>query len=139
MATLLLAAVLAILGSQILAGEIGRGLAAESSLSHSQRPIIRSCGRYQALGCRGKCMQRMARRKEVMTSRSRVAHRVSTPETVSRVAPMGTKSSKNAPTHEEICQRAFEIHIQRGAMHGCDLDDWLQAERELQEKYKMAK
>ena len=28
-----------------------------------------------------------------------------------------------------------EIHIERGGIHGCDLDDWLQAERELQEKY----
>ena len=43
---------------------------------------------------------------------------------------------KNAPTPEEIRQRAFEIHIERGGIHGCDLDDWLQAERELQEKFK---
>ena len=35
----------------------------------------------------------------------------------------------------EICERAFEIYIERGGIHGCDLDDWLQAERELQEKY----
>jgi len=71
-----------------------------------------------------------------MTSRSRVAHPVSTPEAVSGVAPMKEEGSKKTPTHEEICLRAFEIHIQRGAIHGCDLDDWLQAERELQEKYK---
>jgi len=48
------------------------------------------------------------------------------------------ESTKNAPTREEIRKRAFEIHIERGG-HGCDLDDyldrWLQAERELQEKY----
>jgi hypothetical protein len=31
----------------------------------------------------------------------------------------------------EIRQRAFEIHIERGGIHGCDLDDWLQAQREL--------
>jgi hypothetical protein len=36
----------------------------------------------------------------------------------------------------EIRQRAFEIHLERGGIHGCDLDDWLQAERELGEKYK---
>jgi hypothetical protein len=36
----------------------------------------------------------------------------------------------------EIRQRAFEIHVKRGGIHGCDLDDWLQAERELQEKFK---
>jgi hypothetical protein len=49
----------------------------------------------------------------------------------------GTKeqSTKNAPTPEEIRKRAFEIHIERGGIHGCDLDDWMRAERELQEKY----
>jgi hypothetical protein len=50
----------------------------------------------------------------------------------------GTKeqSTKNAPTPEEIRKhRAFEIHIERGGIHGYDLDDWMRAERELQEKY----
>jgi Protein of unknown function (DUF2934) len=46
----------------------------------------------------------------------------------------GEKNS--GPPPAEIRQRAFEIHIERGGIHGCDLDDWLQAERELQEKYK---
>jgi hypothetical protein len=40
------------------------------------------------------------------------------------------------PSPTEIRQRAFEIHIERGGIHGCDLDDWMQAERELQKKYK---
>jgi hypothetical protein len=42
---------------------------------------------------------------------------------------------KNGPTPAEIRQRAFEIHIERGGIHGCDLDDRLQAERELKTKY----
>jgi len=45
------------------------------------------------------------------------------------------KSIKNAPTPEEIRRRAFGIHIERGGIHGCDLDDWLQAERELRQEY----
>jgi hypothetical protein len=45
------------------------------------------------------------------------------------------EAGKNGPTPEEIRQRAFEIHIESGGIHGCDLDDWLQAERELQKKY----
>jgi Protein of unknown function (DUF2934) len=44
-------------------------------------------------------------------------------------------SGKNEPLLAEIRERAFEIHIERGGIHGCDLEDWLQAERELQEKY----
>jgi hypothetical protein len=43
------------------------------------------------------------------------------------------------PSPEEIRKRAFEIHIERGGIHGCDLNDWSQAERELQEKYKKGK
>jgi DUF2934 family protein len=38
------------------------------------------------------------------------------------------------PTPEEIRRRAFEIHIKRGGIHGCDLDDWFQAERELESR-----
>lgn len=44
--------------------------------------------------------------------------------------------SKSAPTPQQIRERAFEIHIERGGIHGMDFDDWMQAERELQEKYK---
>lgn len=35
------------------------------------------------------------------------------------------------PTREEIEQRAYQIYAARGAVHGFDLEDWLQAEREL--------
>ena len=45
------------------------------------------------------------------------------------------QSIENAPTAEEIRKRAFEIHIERGGIHGCDLDDWLQAEGEFHEKF----
>ena len=34
-------------------------------------------------------------------------------------------------TDEEIRQRAYEIYLARGATPGLELDDWLQAEREL--------
>jgi len=48
------------------------------------------------------------------------------------------ETSRNGPSFAEIRQRAREIHIERGG-HVCDmdnyLDEWLQAERELQEKY----
>jgi len=48
------------------------------------------------------------------------------------------QSRNNGPSLAEIRERAFEIHIERGGIHGCDLDDWLQAERELQEKYNQS-
>ena len=33
--------------------------------------------------------------------------------------------------HEEIAQRAYAIYEQRGRLPGAELDDWLQAERDL--------
>ena len=35
------------------------------------------------------------------------------------------------PPHEAIAVRAYEFFVQRGYTHGRDLQDWLQAEREL--------
>jgi len=40
-----------------------------------------------------------------------------------------------APTGEEIELRAYQIYIQRGGGDGHEVEDWLQAERELVEKY----
>jgi len=45
------------------------------------------------------------------------------------------KKARTGQRRAEIRQRAFEIHIERGGIHGCDPDDYLQAERDLQEKY----
>ena len=41
----------------------------------------------------------------------------------------------SAPTPEEIRQRAYELHVERGCVHGRDQDDWLRAEQELMEKH----
>jgi len=35
------------------------------------------------------------------------------------------------PSEEEIARRAYEIFLEHGGRHGNDLEDWLQAEREL--------
>lgn len=49
------------------------------------------------------------------------------------------RGRRSSPSPEEIRQRAFEIYVERREIHGCELDDWLQAERELQEKYNKSK
>jgi hypothetical protein len=36
-----------------------------------------------------------------------------------------------AASYEEVARRAYEIYRGRGGSHGLDLEDWLQAEREL--------
>jgi Protein of unknown function (DUF2934) len=40
----------------------------------------------------------------------------------------------DAPSPDEIRQRAYELHLEGGCVHGRDLDDWLQAEQDLKEK-----
>ena len=35
------------------------------------------------------------------------------------------------PSHGEVARRAYELFLARGAQHGSDHQDWLEAEREL--------
>lgn len=37
----------------------------------------------------------------------------------------------DAPSHEEVAQRAFEIWLRKGCPNGCDEANWLEAEEEL--------
>ena len=37
------------------------------------------------------------------------------------------------PTDEQIARRAYELYLNRGQISGHELEDWLQAERELSE------
>ena len=38
----------------------------------------------------------------------------------------------NPVPESEIRRRAYDLYLERGEQPGCDLDDWLQAEQELQ-------
>lgn len=42
----------------------------------------------------------------------------------------GETTAGNAD-RERIAERAYQLYIERGGRHGKDLDDWLEAEREL--------
>jgi len=44
------------------------------------------------------------------------------------------KAADNRPmvTQEEIAQRAYELFLARGGEPGHDVEDWLEAERQLQ-------
>jgi hypothetical protein len=41
-------------------------------------------------------------------------------------------SANHAVNHSEIRRRAYEIYLERGGLPGRELQDWLQAEYELQ-------
>jgi hypothetical protein len=40
------------------------------------------------------------------------------------------------PSIEQIRQRAYELYLERERLDGNDLDDWLQAERELVDRIR---
>jgi hypothetical protein len=40
-------------------------------------------------------------------------------------------SSNGRATDEEVARRAYALFLQRGGSHGGDVDDWLEAERQL--------
>ncbi|HVR70011.1 MAG TPA: DUF2934 domain-containing protein [Vicinamibacteria bacterium] len=76
----------------------------------------------------------MARRHETDTvvdrpSGSRGQPGSAAPSTSSGLPQSG--AARSEPTTEEIAQRAYEIYQSRGGTEGQDLEDWLQAEREL--------
>ena len=61
------------------------------------------------------------------------------------VVPMPVTESKAAPVNQpvqvsetDIARRAYEIYCERGRQHGRELDDWLQAERELRRTVNVA-
>ena len=54
------------------------------------------------------------------------------PQATSAQAETGKVSVGNVVGDEEIRLRAYEIYLERGEQPGRELDDWLQAERELE-------
>ena len=47
------------------------------------------------------------------------------------IAVEGKEELSRSISEQEIRDRAYEIYLQRGAQPGCELEDWLQAERDL--------
>lgn len=44
---------------------------------------------------------------------------------------MAQSGESSADRQQRIAQRAYELYLARGGRDGRDLDDWLEAEREL--------
>ncbi len=57
---------------------------------------------------------------------------------VQRIPVREEKQPNGSPLINEdvIAQRAYALYLARGAQDGHDMEDWLQAERELQEAKK---
>ncbi len=51
-----------------------------------------------------------------------------------RRAPVRTKQvavAPHAPSSDQIAERAYQLFLARGGWHGHDMEDWLEAERQL--------
>jgi hypothetical protein len=68
-----------------------------------------------------------------MSSNKAVKERIIGREVESRTKARAI-SPVQRPSDDEVRRRAFEIHVERGGIRGYDLDDWLQAEKELTQK-----
>jgi DUF2934 family protein len=65
-----------------------------------------------------------------MTSKSNKSEAL---EHASPIQPRAEDTSANqALNHSEVRRRAYEIYLERGGLPGRQLEDWLQAEYELQ-------
>jgi DUF2934 family protein len=54
-------------------------------------------------------------------------------QATSTQAETGEGAVGNSARDEEIRRRAYEIYLERGEQSDTELDDWLQAERELEQ------
>jgi hypothetical protein len=54
------------------------------------------------------------------------------PATARAKKPAPETNIETLPLEERIRRRAYELYIQRGNESGSELDDWLQAEEEIQ-------
>src|ERR1700731_740454 len=75
---------------------------------------------------------RITRKKEMSMASKPKRNLSSGPQaTTTQAAETGEAPVANAARDENIRRRAYEIYLERGEQPGRELDDWLQAEREL--------
>ena len=62
------------------------------------------------------------------------------PRKATKASGTGTRQRPAAAesAEETIRQRAYELHLERGGAHGRDMDDWLEAERQVQARQQPA-
>ncbi len=71
-----------------------------------------------------------------MPSKSWGHQDVETQATSDRQEEAVKTSTGDSPRLPEIRIRAYEIYMERGGQPGHDVDDWIQAERELESKVR---
>ena len=52
----------------------------------------------------------------------------------SEAVPVAGESMTGQPSYDEIAEAAYQRYLSRGGTDGYDLDDWIEAERQLRER-----
>jgi hypothetical protein len=66
-----------------------------------------------------------------MPRMNRPANEAADSQKSNRTSTRGNGSAEPSNDPDEVARRAYEIYQKRGGQHGADLDDWLEAERQL--------
>jgi hypothetical protein len=53
-------------------------------------------------------------------------------------AQKGALNLSNEKVFEAIKKRAYDIYCKRGCTNGCDLNDWLEAEKETKKEFRFS-
>ena len=64
---------------------------------------------------------------------AKTAQSKTTPSAADPDVVEATEPARRQPTEEEIAVRAYHIYLERGGAEGDPTEDWLQAERELED------
>jgi DUF2934 family protein len=81
-------------------------------------------------------MNAMAKRTTAARNATKTPQAFTGEQTADQAADMGGRMTRSdsmgsEPSEEDIRMRAYQRYLERGAGHGQDFDDWLEAEREL--------
>ena len=68
------------------------------------------------------------------SSTARSPQRAATVSDMSAGGAMTQDGAPYNPTYDEIAEAAYHRYLRRGASHGQDFDDWVEAERELRSR-----
>src|SRR5579872_1405510 len=74
----------------------------------------------------------ITRKKEMRMSSKPMRSEITEPQVTSIQTETGEASVRNSVLDDQIRRRAYEIYLERGEQPGRDLEDWFQAERELE-------
>jgi hypothetical protein len=95
-------------------------------------------GETKATTTETKARRAPARRRSDKTTDApvSVAAELAQPDRIEQLQVPASTAAVDAvytPSPEEVRRRAFEIYCGRGRMNGSDLEDWLEAERQLRQ------